>query len=408
MADKVVSLLRRPFGQQDPPDVQTKIDSNPDEAIFPSKARARWRNYFPDEVTLETEKTEPRWPKLKEKVLETMTAIKALPSEVKEQVTAKLTKAEPLVEVEPDPSDPEADIDGYEIVELKEFVFLLGGANGDFSNDPTTTVEVYNSVTGEWKPGSPLLIPVTACSVSVVKCIPALVVLGGYGDWKALNAVQMFDFVTKEWTVLPHSRKRRWGALAASTDHGIVLAGGCDSGKALQSVELYNFKRKEWYTLPSMREPRCNFGGALIRRRFYIAGGGAGFYFNSAKNSVEMFDGEKGEWCALPSMKYRRYGCAGLVWKHMFIVLGGCDDQGVDVLPVEALDMEENTWSELAPLPVGMSLCRAVLIQSKMVAFAADGSERTAYAFDFETNNWETFMEIPHGRNGFAVEVIGV
>lgn len=420
---RVVSAVRGWLGihdeQNDNIEVKTKIlESEDQDQEKTQRARAKWSKSGTPEITLETQKTETKWPwkkpdldlpKAKDKLLETLSAIKALPAEVKEKVKF-LKREEVEVEVSPETSEAsEGDIDEYEIIELHEHIFLLGGAAEDGQmNDPTTIVDVYDCVTKEWWQSTSLPKQTTACTAAVVMSIPALIVSGGFGGWKALNTVQMFDFVTKEWSLLPHSRKRRWGSFAACTDNGIVLAGGCDSNSVLQSVELYNFKKREWYTLPAMQEPRCNFAGALIRRKLYVAGGGAGFYFNSAKASAEMFDGVTGKWTRLPPMKHKRYGCAAIVWKSKFIVLGGCDKQGVDVLPVEALDLEEKTWSELPPMPVGTSLCRAVVVQNQMVALSADGSERTVYAFDFERNEWEKFLEIPHGRNAFAVGVVGV
>ncbi|EDO39857.1 predicted protein, partial [Nematostella vectensis] len=156
-----------------------------------------------------------------------------------------------------------------------------------------------------------------------------IVVLGGYGGWKALNTVQVFDFVTRRWSVIQYMRKRRWGAFAMGTEHGVVVAGGCDQGSVLRSAELYSVRRKTWYTLPSMKTPRCNFAGALIGRKLIVAGGGDGFYFNSALRSVEIFDGDKGEWRNLPHMKYRRYGCTAVTRDRLFIVLGGFDSPTV-------------------------------------------------------------------------------
>lgn len=220
----------------------------------------------------------------------------------------------------------------------------------------------------------------------------------------------MYDWVSKEWHVLKHMRKRRWGCFATGTEHGIVVAGGCDQGSVLNSVELYNMKKKEWYTLPSMLEQRCNFGGAVIGRKLLVVGGGAGFYFNSAKNTAEIFDGEQGKWTKLPPMRRKRYGCAAAAWKNKLFVVGGCDSNGDDILNVEAFDIETHVWLDLPPLPVGYSLCRAHVVQNMLVVFGADGGENAniVYALDFELNIWSKFMEIPQGRNAYAIAVVGV
>ena len=237
-----------------------------------------------------------------------------------------------------------------------------------------------------------------------------MVVIGGFGGWRALNTVQMYDWVTKEWHVLKHTRKRRWGCYVTGTEHGIVVAGGCDQGSVLNSVELFNMKKKEWFTLPPMLEQRCNFGGAIIDRKLLVAGGGSAFYFNSAKNTAEMFDGVVGKWTKLPLMRNKRYGCAAVAWKNKVIVVGGCDRSGVDILEVEMFDLQGHVWLDFPPLPVGFSLCRAHIVQNMLLVFGADGGESAshAYAFDFELNCWQKDVELPRGRNAFAVVVIGV
>lgn len=159
-----------------------------------------------------------------------------------------------------------------------------------------------------------------------------------------------------------------------------------------------------------MLEQRCNFGGAVIDRKLLVAGGGTGFYFNSAKNTAEIFDGIEGKWTKLPPMRRKRYGCAAVAWKKKMIVVGGCDKNGDDILEVEMFDLDCHLWLDLPPMPVGFSLCRAHLVQNMLVVLGADGGENSgqAYAFDFELSSWQKYAELPQGRNAYAVAVVGV
>lgn len=391
------------------------------------KPEAVWHKTKEPEIILGTESFEKKkkpkkkaeqddkfdFAKAREKLREKFDSVIAIPTELKEKFQAKFlrdTAAQVDVsEAEETRSGKEIDFDReYDIIELHEHIFVIGGAVEGQGSEPTCTVEVFDCTSREWRQIEPLPVKTTACYATAITGVPGLVVVGGFGGWKALNTVQMYDWVTKQWHVMKHMRKRRWGCYATGTEHGIVVAGGCDQGSVLNSVELYNMKRKEWFTLPSMLEQRCNFGGAIIGRKLLVAGGGSGFYFNSAKNTAEIFDGELGIWTKLPPMRRKRYGCAAVGWKNKLIVLGGCDNNGVDILNVEAFDLESHVWLDLPPMPVGYSLCRAQIVQNMLVVFGADGGESYTWAFDFELNSWAKFMEIPQGRNAYAIAVVGV
>lgn len=355
----------------------------------------------------------------KEKILELFDSFKFASLEVKDKVEAKCVrffKNEDTVQIETElGSDSERTIDeiieeDYSMVEVHDFVIVVGGSNEDSgkAKEHSSTVEVYDCHTQEWTELPSLPVEVTACSACQVPGVPALVVVGGYGKWRALNTIQLFDWVKKEWQLLQPMRKRRWGSVSVPTDHGVIVVGGCDQGSVLRSMELYSFKRKEWFTLPPMQQARCNFGGAVIGKKLFLAGGGTGFYFNSATDTAEYFDGETGKWSYIAAMRHKRYGCTAIQWQGKLVVIGGCDEHGVDISAVEVYDATVSEWSELAPLPVGLSLCRAISVQNKLVVLGADGSINEAYAYDFDLHRWETFIELPLGRNAFSVVVLGI
>ncbi|XP_068747938.1 kelch-like protein 3 [Montipora capricornis] len=390
------------------------------------KPEAVWSKTKEPEIIIETEPFEKKkgnleenheefdFTKAREKLCEKFDAVIAISAEIKSKFRAKLLRdTASRVDLEREESSGhESDFDSeYEIVELHEHIVFIGGAaEDDQGSEPAAKVEVFDVAINEWQEIAPLPVKTTACYATAITGIPGLIVIGGFGGWKALNTIQMYDWVTKEWRILKHMRKRRWGCYATGTDHGIVVAGGCDQGSVLNSVELYNAKKEEWFTLPPMLEQRCNFAGAIIDRKLLVAGGGSGFYFNSAKHTAEMFDGAEGKWKKLPSMRHKRYGCAAVAWKKKMIVVGGCDRKGVDILNVEVFDPEGHVWLDFPPLPQGFSLCRAHIVQNKLLVFGADGGENAshAYAFDFELNSWQKDIELPRGRNAFAVAVIGV
>lgn len=403
-----------------PDDIVQKIEEKLGRSPYDSKIR--WTKRTASDVDLqdhhltklekELEQTahSDLKPSLQERFCLVVTHAKAIQSGLKEKFETKFSsKAKENVEIEISSGssyDAEDYEKGYDIVEVHNHVFVIGGSSEN--GDPVSTVEVYDCYEKKWHTISPLPIQTTACTATKISCIPALVVVGGYAGWRALNTVQKYDFVTKKWEVIEHMRRRRWGGLALGVDQGIFVAGGCDQGSVLKSAELYSVKRRQWYTLTSMLTPRCNFSGAVLGSKIIVAGGGSGFYFNSAMDSVELFDGTKGKWSLLPPMKHERYGCSAVVKDGLFIVLGGCNQQGQDIQEVEMLNEKTREWSLMAPLPVSSSLCRSLIVDNNLVVFGADGVNNTAYQYDFDIEQWILFTKLPNGRNGFAVANIGV
>lgn len=411
----------------------TSFCSLPDEIVqtlelklgrSPYDSKVRWTKRTASDVNLqdchltrlEKELEKPRQSNRKTSLQERVTLMvnhaKAIQSGLKNKIEAKFSgKINETIEIEISCSSSSSDEEdyekGYDIVEVHNHIFIIGGSS-DRSGDPVSMVEVYDCHSNQWYAISPLPIQTTACTATKIPYMPALVVIGGYAGWRALNTIQKYDFVTKKWEVLEHMRRRRWGALALGTDHGIFVAGGCDQGSVLKSAELYSVKKRQWYRLTSMLTPRCNFSGAVLGNNIVVAGGGSGFYFNSAMDSVELFDGSKGKWEHLQPMKNKRYGCCAVARNNLFIVLGGCDEHGQDIQEVEVFSEKAREWSFLSPLPISASLCRALMVDGNLVVFGADGINRTAYQYDFDEQKWTLFTKLPNSRNGFAVANIGV
>lgn len=403
-----------------PDDIREKIERKLGNA--PHETKIHWNKRSSSDIDLEDPAIQRREedlenPKsdvkklhaLQDKILVVLKSVKAFPGEVKEKFETRfLSKVDEREDLEfSNSSDAEDYEQGYDIVEVHNFIFVIGGSD-EGNGDPLATVEAYDCFEKKWLKIAPLPVQTTACSAATLTGIPAILVVGGYGGWKALNTVQIYDFVTKKWDVIQHMRKRRWGSLVLGTDHGVFVAGGCDQGSVLRSTELFSIKRREWYRLSSMLTPRCNFAGAVLGRKVIVAGGGSGFYFNSAMNSVEMFDGDEGKWSKLPPMRHKRYGCSAVKKDGLFIVVGGCNEIGEDVQEVEVFDEKTRQWSKMAPLPKSSSLCRSLIIDTKLVVFGADGLNETGYEYDFEEERWQPFTALPRGRNAFAVVNVGI
>lgn len=150
------------------------------------KPDAVWHKTKEPEIFLETESFEKKKKKKKpaqipddefidftraqEKLREKFESVLAIPAEIKEKFQAKFltctTADTDVLETEETRSGQE--IDEYDIIELHEHIFVIGGALEGEGNDPTSTVEVFDCTTRTWREIEPLPVQTTACYATAI------------------------------------------------------------------------------------------------------------------------------------------------------------------------------------------------------------------------------------------------
>ena len=121
--------------------------------------------------------------KAREKLREKFETVIAIPAEIKGKFQAKFLRGTAaqvdLLEKEESSSGKEIDFDSeYDIIELHEHIFVIGGAMEGHGSEPTCTVEVFDCTTKEWREITPLPVETTACyATSITGNVCAVVLL---------------------------------------------------------------------------------------------------------------------------------------------------------------------------------------------------------------------------------------
>ncbi|KXJ24275.1 Kelch-like protein 17 [Exaiptasia diaphana] len=127
-------------------------------------------------------------------------------------------------------------------------------------------------------------------------------VVGGFDGTSTVNTMESFSIQTNRdiWnsTEVQPMRDRRSFPCAVVCDDSMYVMGGYDGNDTLRSVEMYNFLTNQWTAMPSMFVPRSNAGAAVFNKKIYLVAGWDGI----SLNSVECFDISTSEWQRLPSV----------------------------------------------------------------------------------------------------------
>ena len=95
-----------------------------------------------------------------------------------------------------------------------------------------------------------------------VVCGDRMFVMGGYDGHETLNAVEEYNFTSREWRQAKPMSVARSNAGAAVWKEKIYVVGGWD-GRALDTVERFDVIRDEWELIKSLPRPttgvRCCF-----------------------------------------------------------------------------------------------------------------------------------------------------
>jgi N-acetylneuraminic acid mutarotase len=158
----------------------------------------------------------------------------------------------------------------------------------------------------------------------------------------------------------------------ARSEHGCVVCedklyvvGGEDSdGTVLDSVEVYDFGTEAWSILPApMPQARTSINTSLVQHKgkVYVVGG-----INSLGErlqSVAVYDIAAEEWSVLPAeMLVNQRGYAAAVHGNQIYVLGGFDEGFTTLRSVKVYDLAASVWSMMSvEMHVGRSACAAAV-----------------------------------------------
>jgi N-acetylneuraminic acid mutarotase len=175
----------------------------------------------------------------------------------------------------------------------------------------------------------------------VVVCENKLYVVGGGdADGTAVASVEVYDFATETWSILPAPMPQgRTFINNAVVQHKgkVYVVGGFGGGEWLQSVAVYDIAAEAWSVLPAeMLVDRREHAAAVHGSKIYVLGGRD--EGNTPLRSVEVYDIAAGEWNMVSgAMQVVRSRFAAAVHGDNLYAIGGYDDEDDQIMEVLAL-----------------------------------------------------------------------
>mmetsp|Transcript_110730 Transcript_110730/g.286187 ORF Transcript_110730/g.286187 Transcript_110730/m.286187 type:complete len:402 (-) Transcript_110730:101-1306(-) len=204
---------------------------------------------------------------------------------------------------------------------------------------------------------------------------------------------------------------------AARVKTNIVLALGFEFQSAVATTRIYNVRTGTWRI--GRDAPAPNYASAAVGLgSFYYAIGGF-----EVPTAFGLYSPRLDVWRELPDLPTgRSYSAAAVVGKFIYAIGGEIDfpngEYNVSAV-VERYDVKRKEWSEMAPLPQGLTGLRAESFGSKIFVFGGEILFLEPFGivqvYDTEQNSWSTnaaTMPTPRsymfvGRAGRLIYIIG-
>ncbi|MEM7200947.1 MAG: kelch repeat-containing protein [Planctomycetota bacterium] len=175
---------------------------------------------------------------------------------------------------------------------------------------------------------------------------------------------------------------------------------------------IYDIATNTWSTGPAPMAERMELAGVECGGFFYAIGGRS-HVGNLA--TMEIYDPVAGIWSMGPDMPTPRSSCAAVEIGGMVHVVGGRDETeprtGNPLGEHEVYDTKSGLWSTMAPLPIPVADCYAVVaIGGQMIVFGGwDGTSVTSHTqiYDAALDQWSMGTPMPTARDQAAAGVMG-
>mmetsp|Transcript_2210 Transcript_2210/g.5169 ORF Transcript_2210/g.5169 Transcript_2210/m.5169 type:complete len:455 (+) Transcript_2210:53-1417(+) len=241
-----------------------------------------------------------------------------------------------------------------------EGMYVLGGFTQDFR--ALNSVEFFSFVTASWTTLPGMQQCRSGCGAVAVGTT-RIFVFGGK-DEGPLDTVEVYDTIDQKWTYLKDMSVRRCGCVAVVLDHGnmICVLGGHDGTQLLDSMDILDVNSLEWcpppVPLPPMNMARTGFGAVAVMRddrfRIYVFGGrdSQGRRVGSVEALDVVVEATECRWKEVASLSTPRYGCVAVPTRkdRYVFVMGGYNGCGRPLQTCEVLDVMTETWSGVLPL----------------------------------------------------------
>ncbi len=269
--------------------------------------------------------------------------------------------------------------------------YFAGGEN--IAGEAVSTVQVYDVKLDAWDTGIPLNLSAARMHLACVAAGSKVFFAGGLNAVKLFSEVDIWDTVTKQWTV-KHLSVPRVFLSAVSNGEKVLFAGGVDVinnpsfDPSFDVVDIYDIATGLW-SVATLSIPRTGMGAAVAGNRAFFAGG----YRNETStvtNRIDIYDFSTNTW-STDTLSEARGFLAGVALGNKVLFAGGTNSDNEPSSRVDIFDVSNGTWStaELSEPRALFPDPTAAAINNYQAVFGCGGH------FDLDTDvGWTSNSEV--------------
>ncbi|MDQ6837121.1 MAG: YCF48-related protein [Actinomycetota bacterium] len=270
------------------------------------------------------------------------------------------------------------------------------------SGGPSRSTAIYDPDGGSWTPTSPLGVPRSLHTLTLLTDGRVLATGGDDDAGKALATAELYDPRSGEWRSTTAMTSARVGHTATRLRDGTVLVVGGDPGS--DTAERYDPARGAWLSTPALNARRTQHTTTLLPDGRVLVAGGAGGGATFSPTSAELYDPANNTWALTGPLQLPRTGHAAVLLATGKVLVVGGGEFGAFPFD-EIYDPAAGWWTPTTPLnTVRYSPALVGVGAGRVLALGSDvddtGSSTSAELYDPVGVSWSPASPLPTGESG--------
>ena len=235
---------------------------------------------------------------------------------------------------------PPVEIHHFQAVSYRGRVIAGGAMTGPYPDEkPLPNFYVYEPEYDLWTLGPEIPEDRRRGSSGVVVIEDKMYMIAGIIDGHNGDHVKWtdaYDFVEREWSVLPDAPRPRDHFHAVLVDDKIYAFAGRNTSKnsnqvfdlTIAPIDYFDLNTNTWHTLEKeLHIPRAGASVALFKNEIFIIGGESMFQ-KEAHNEVEIWSLKLEKWMPINYINRGRHGTQAIVYRNAIYLMAGSGNRG--------------------------------------------------------------------------------
>ena len=235
---------------------------------------------------------------------------------------------------------PPVEIHHFQATSYRRKIIVAGAMTGPYPNEtPLPNIYVYDPEYDMWTIGPEIPEGRRRGSSGAIILEDKLYLICGIVDGHNgdhVNWLDAYDFLAREWEILPDAPRPRDHFHALLADEKIFAFAGRNTSKntnqvfdlTIPQIDYYDLKTNSWKTLAKeIHIPRAGASIALLKNEVFIIGGES-MFDKTAHNEIEIWNLKQEKWMPIKYLQRGRHGTQAITYRNKIYVAAGSGNRG--------------------------------------------------------------------------------